>query len=255
MTLPHQLERTVTIAAPRETVFRFFTDSARWAAWWGSGSTIDARPGGKMLIRYPNGVEASGEVLDLLPPDRIAFTFGYANGQPIPPGSSRVTISLEEDAGATRVHVRHEFADEQARDLHVQGWRFQLSLFANVVANEHNAGAADAVDTWFTLWSVADETARATTLGRIASPTVRVRDQYSLLTGFEDLIPHITASQRFMPGLCMKRRGNIRHCQGVVLTDWVAVETEGKERASGTNVFLFNGAGQIEQVTGFLSPA
>ena len=63
MDLPYHLHRTVTIEAPREIVFRYFTDSPRWAAWWGEGSSIDARPGGKVYIRYPNGVEVVGEVL------------------------------------------------------------------------------------------------------------------------------------------------------------------------------------------------
>ena len=43
MSLPYQLDRVITIAAPRETVFSFFTDNARWAAWWGPGSTIEPR--------------------------------------------------------------------------------------------------------------------------------------------------------------------------------------------------------------------
>src|SRR5581483_9806423 len=45
-TLPHQLDRTVVINASRDVVFRYFTDSTRWAARWGSCSWIDARPGG-----------------------------------------------------------------------------------------------------------------------------------------------------------------------------------------------------------------
>ena len=48
------LERVVEISARRDTVFRYFTDSERCAAWWGSGSTIDARPGGSVRIRYPD---------------------------------------------------------------------------------------------------------------------------------------------------------------------------------------------------------
>jgi uncharacterized protein YndB with AHSA1/START domain len=91
--LLYQLDRTVVIKARPETVFRFFTDSARWAGWWGEGSTIDARPGGKVYIRYPNGTETMGEVLDVRAPQRIVFTFGYASGKPIAPGSSRVTIA------------------------------------------------------------------------------------------------------------------------------------------------------------------
>jgi uncharacterized protein YndB with AHSA1/START domain len=37
--LPHSLTRTVVIRATPATVFRFFTDSSRWAQWWGAGST------------------------------------------------------------------------------------------------------------------------------------------------------------------------------------------------------------------------
>jgi len=55
-------------------VFGYFTDSAHWAAWWGAGSTIDARAGGRVLIRYPNGVQVSGEVIEVAEPERIVFT-------------------------------------------------------------------------------------------------------------------------------------------------------------------------------------
>ena len=141
MTLPHRLDRTISIRAPRETVFRFFTDSARWAAWWGTGSTIDARPGGLISIRYPDGTEAAGEVLDLCPPERITFSYGFVSGKPFPSGGSRVTMDLEPDGGGTRLTLSHEFPDAAARDEFVQGWRYQLSLFANLVADEVNAGA------------------------------------------------------------------------------------------------------------------
>src|ERR1700689_3071664 len=130
--LTHKLDRSVVIQATRETVFRFFTDSARWAKWWGVGSTIDARAGGKVLIRNPGGVEALGEVLEVVPPERIVFTYGFAPGKPIPAGSSRVTISLEPCEAGTRLHLLHEFPEAAVRDEHVQGWRFQLSLFANI---------------------------------------------------------------------------------------------------------------------------
>src|SRR4051812_42975729 len=147
--LPYQVDRVVTIHATPETVFRFFTDSARWAGWWGAGSTIDATPGGKVYIRHPGGVESLGEVLEVIPPERIAFTYGFASGKPIPPGSSRVTIRLAPDEAGTRLHLIHEFPDAAARDEHVQGWRFQLSMFSNLVANEVYKDAANSVDTWF----------------------------------------------------------------------------------------------------------
>src|SRR5580658_8737129 len=155
--LPYSLNRTVVIQAKPETVFRFFTDSTRWATWWGAGSTIDAQPGGKVYIRHPNGIESLGEVLELREPERISFTYGFASGQPVPPGGSRVTIRLDPDSAGTRLHLLHEFAEASARDEHVQGWRFQLSLFANAVANEVYADAVHVVDAWFAAWVVADE--------------------------------------------------------------------------------------------------
>ena len=68
MTDADEIVRTLEIRAPRETVFRYFTDPARWAAWWGEGSSVDPRPGGKVLIRYPNGATASGSVREISPP-------------------------------------------------------------------------------------------------------------------------------------------------------------------------------------------
>jgi uncharacterized protein YndB with AHSA1/START domain len=252
--LPYHLERTVLIHAGPETVFRYFTDSARWAGWWGAGSTIDATPGGKVYIRHPGGTETVGEVLEVRPPERIAFTYGYSSGQPIPPGGSEVTIDLEPDPAGTRLRLRHAFAEAAQREPHVQGWRFQLSLFANVVANEAYASAPAAVDAWFNAWTIADERARTEELARIATPEIRFRDRFSLLDGAADLTAHIGAALRFMPGIGLRRKGEVRHCQGQVLADWVAADSAGKERMSGISLFVFRPDGRIESVTGFTNP-
>ncbi|MGA3324499.1 MAG: SRPBCC domain-containing protein [Terriglobia bacterium] len=253
--LPYHLDRTVVIKAKPETVFRFFTDSARWASWWGTGSTIDAKPGGKVYIRHPNGIETVGEVLQVRHPESITFTYGFASGKPIPPGSSRVTIRLEPDEAGTRLHLLHEFAEAGPRDEHVQGWRFQLSLFSNVVANEVYADAAIAVDAWFRAWAIPDDKSREELLAKIVTPEIQFHDRFSLLEGLADLKAHTSAAQRFMPGIRLQRKGEIRHCQGVVLADWVAVDSDAKERMSGTNVFVFKSDGKIDSVTGFSNPS
>ena len=160
MKLPYNLKRDVTIQAAPETVFGFFTDNARWASWWGAGSTIEPRPGGAIYIRHPNGVENSGEVLEIRPPDQIVFSFGYPSGKPYSPEESRVTIQLARAGGVTRLSLFHELADEAARDQLIQGWRFQLSVFGNVVANQVYSGVQDLVDEWFGLYTIADEAHR-----------------------------------------------------------------------------------------------
>ena len=256
MTTPHSalsysLDRTVTIHAQPATVFSFFTDSDRWASWWGAGSTIDARVGGRVFIRYPGGVEASGEVLEVTAPEVIVFTYGFVSGQPIAPGASRVTIRLEPAGLGTRLRLVHDFAEAPVRDEHVQGWRYQLSVFGNVAANLVNANAAATVDAWFEVWAERDAAARERALQTIASVDVRFRDRVSLLDGIADLVPHIGAAQRFMADMRLKRDGDVRHCQGAVLADWTAEGPDGTARARGTNVFTLRPDGLIVDVVGF----
>ena len=248
---PYRLDRTILIRASRDTVFTFFTDSERWASWWGVGSRIESRPGGRMLIRHPNAVEASGEVLEVAPPERIVFTYGYESGPISPPGSSRVTIALDACPQGTRLHLTHEFPGAEARDEHEQGWRYQLAVFGNVVADTAHAGAAEIVDRWLAAWSEPDKARRDTAIADLTTAQVGVQDRYSLLDGRDDLLKHLDAVQRFMPGITLQREGAIRQCQGTVLADWIAKSTDGQERAKGTNVFALDGSGRVASVVGF----
>jgi uncharacterized protein YndB with AHSA1/START domain len=247
---PHHIDRAILIHAPRETVFSFLTDSSRWAKWWGAGSSIDPQVGGKVYIRYPNGIEAGGRVLDIAPPDHVVFSYGFNSGTPMPLEASRVTMSFDDEAGSTRVRLRHEFAEISVGEDFVQGWRYQLSLFANIVARVVHEGAAGKVDTWFAAWAEPDSATREAMLASVAVPSVQFRDQFSCVDGLADLLPHIAAAQRFMPGMKLTRSGDVRHCQGTVLADWSAAGPDGKAMGKGTNVFQMAPDGKIQSATG-----
>ena len=73
------------------------------------------------------------------------------------------------------------------------------------------------------------------------------------IDGMSDLRPHLAAVHRFMPGMRITRDGDIRHCQAMVLADWVARSSDGQERGRGTNVFVL-APGRIDSVTGFWEP-
>jgi uncharacterized protein YndB with AHSA1/START domain len=253
VSLPYQLDRVITIEAAPETVFSFFTDSDRWARWWGKGSTIDPRPGGRMLIRHANGVEITGEVVAIEPPQRVVLTYGYTSGASIPPGGSRVTIDLQPEGSGTRLHLMHEFAEQLPRDEHVQGWRYQLALFANVVTDMLHAGAPTLVDRWFSAWNDLDPIRRRESVEAIVTGDVKFKDRFGLTGGVEELLGHIAAVHQFMPGLMLERRGDARHCQGLVLADWAAVAQDGATKATGTNAFVLSPEGRIAVVTGFWS--
>lgn len=249
MTTDNKLEHTILIRATQQTVFRYFTDSKRFAAWWGEGSQIEPRPGGAVRIVYPGGVVASGEVIELAAPERIVFSYGYQDpAKPIGPGGSRVTITISAapDQDGTLVHLVHDrLPDAATRDMHVPGWRYQLALFANVAANEQHAAVRDRVDAWFAAWNG----------GALEGVTddVALRDAYACVSGREQLLAHIAAARVHLP-MTLARAAEPRHCQGMVLCDWSASTADGTLRARGTNVFELAADGRIRAVTGFWAP-
>jgi uncharacterized protein YndB with AHSA1/START domain len=245
------VERTVLIRARRETVFRYFTDSTRFAAWWGEGSRIEPRPGGEVHIRYPNGVVAAGEVLEIAPSERVVFTFGYEGPEPpIPPGGSRVTIALEEGPEGTLLRLRHEVPTAEAREAHGPGWRYQLALFANVAAREQHAAVETLVDRFLAVWSEPDAALRRAALGEVATEHVTFRDAFACTEGRDDLVGHIAAARQHLAEVRMERRGPVRHCQGTVVADWVTLGSDGRELGRGTNVYDLVPDGRIARVVG-----
>jgi uncharacterized protein YndB with AHSA1/START domain len=246
----HQLDSSVVIDATPADVFLFLTDPVRWALWWGAGSTIDARPGGTYLIRHPGGVEVIGNVVSLTPGERMELTYGYVLGTPIAVGESRVTIALAPVSGGTRVTVTHDFVDESARNQHVAGWRYQLSLFSNAVSDAINANATSIVDGWFAAWMVTDATARLAALSSVATADVCFRDRYANIAGVESLNAHIAAIHFHMPGVTLERTGAVRHCQGTGIVDWVMRGADGNEMGRGSNVLSFDATGKLKIVTG-----
>jgi uncharacterized protein YndB with AHSA1/START domain len=250
-----RIERSIVIHARKSTVFRYFTDSERFAAWWGAGSTIDPKPGGVVNICYPGGVTAGGNVVEIVDDTRIVFTYGYDDPEkPIPRGASRVTIALSDHPSGTRLSFVHEVADAATRDEHVAGWRFQLSLFANVVAREAHAGLDAIVDLYFAAWAETDAAASERAFARAVTEDVSFRDQFACLEGRAELVLHAVATRRHMPGLGLRRDGKARSVQGTALVDWIATGPDGSTKVRGTNVLTLTPDGLVSAVVGFWAP-
>lgn len=252
MTEPLEISRTVVIRAPRATVFRFFTDSERFARWWGKGSAIDAVPGGAVRICFPGGNTASGEVLEIEPEARIAFSYGYDDpAQPIAPGGSRVTVALSDHPEGTRLDLVHAVDGEAARAAHVQAWRYQLSVFAVVAAAEAHAEAAPRIDALLSAWGEPEAGRRRDLLEESVTDDVEFRDAFSCTRGREDLEAHAAAAALHMPGVRLHRVGEVRVCQGAALVEWEARDEQGASRGTGRNVYSLAPDGRIRSAVGF----
>jgi uncharacterized protein YndB with AHSA1/START domain len=127
----------VRIAAPRDVVFAYFTDPARMVDWMGVAAALDPRPGGTFRVE-PNGRDVViGEYLELDPPHRVVFSWGFAGPEAVvAAGSSRVEVTLEPDGDGTWLVLLHHDLPEPLRDPHKDGWSHYLERLAPAAAGE-----------------------------------------------------------------------------------------------------------------------
>ena len=131
------VEQTLRIDARPETVWRFWTDPVRMCEWWGAAADLDPRPGGVCRVEMGGGGVMVGEYVELVPHERIVFTFGWEateGAPPIEPGSTRVEVTLAPDADATIMTLRHTGIPISVVDEHRGGWAHFLPLLARAAA-------------------------------------------------------------------------------------------------------------------------
>ncbi len=119
------VEREVRIAAPPDVVARYFTEPAKVTTWMASRAEIDPRPRGRVRLEFdrPDGTTdvVLGEFVEVTA-RRIVFTWGFEGGTTLPPGGSRVEVTLEPDGAGTRVRLVHVGLPVDQRDPHAGGW-------------------------------------------------------------------------------------------------------------------------------------
>jgi uncharacterized protein YndB with AHSA1/START domain len=150
-----ELTLTRVFAAPRELVFKAWTDEKLLAQWWGpDGFTapiaeIDARPGGKINVvmedtagliakggRYP----MTGQFDEVATPERLVFTASaIMNGQPILETKITVTFAEQDDKTTMTVHVVVTRATPEAEGSLAgmeAGWNQQLDKLVSFIARQ-----------------------------------------------------------------------------------------------------------------------
>ena len=136
MLAEHELVITRLINAPRERVFKAWTDPAALVHWWGPhGFTtpvceLDVRPGGAFRIHMqsPEGevYPILGAYREVVPPERLVYSDDWADGLR-PSQQSHVTVLFADQGGKTLLTVRPLFGSVEERDAMqaqglVEGW-------------------------------------------------------------------------------------------------------------------------------------
>ena len=110
--------------APRELVFKAWTDPKHLIHWWGpKGFTntiheIDIRPGGvwRFIMHGPDGVDYHNRMVftEIVRPERIAYDHG--RDEPGNPTDFQMKVDFAEQAGKTKLTMRMTFKSAAERD-------------------------------------------------------------------------------------------------------------------------------------------
>jgi uncharacterized protein YndB with AHSA1/START domain len=140
------IERELTIAARPETVWEFLVDPDKATAWMGLGATLDATPGGVYRVEVVPGEVAAGEFVEVDPPRRLVWTWGWEPGRlgDVPPGSTTVEVDLTPHPDGTHLRFRHhDVPAAEATGRHEEGWDHYLERLSLAASG---AGAGE--DPW-----------------------------------------------------------------------------------------------------------
>jgi uncharacterized protein YndB with AHSA1/START domain len=129
------LELELRVAASPETVFAFFTDPERYIQWQGVSADLDPRPGGIYRVVMTEASVVIGEFVEVEPPRRLVFTWGFEGSEEVAPGSSTVEVTLEPDGDHTIVRLRHSgLPTDEWRGVHREGWETYLGQLASAAS-------------------------------------------------------------------------------------------------------------------------
>ena len=127
--------REVVIDASPETVWEFLTDPEKIRRWKGLSVSFDARVGDDYRIDVLPDNVAAGEVVELDPPRRLAYTWGWEGSDTVPPGSTTVEYELVPEGAGTRLRLTHrDLPSEDAATRHSYGWEHYLGRLAIAAA-------------------------------------------------------------------------------------------------------------------------
>ena len=133
------------ISAPRELIFRAWTDPEQLKKWFGPSDAVtipsaivDFREGGSYRITMigPQKVPfvVRGVYREIRPHDKLVFTWIWEDAD-LDMGETLVTVDLNEQGAATEVVLTHElFPNADSRGRHAEGWEGSLGKLAAYLA-------------------------------------------------------------------------------------------------------------------------
>lgn len=84
-------------------VYRAFTNATSLREWLCDGATVDAKPGGRIVLWWNDGYLSAGEYLELEPDQHIVFTW-HSRSEP---EETRVIVNISQNADGISLSLTH----------------------------------------------------------------------------------------------------------------------------------------------------
>ena len=119
----------LVLPAPPAEVFPFFVDPVELVRWIGLSADLSPVAGGRFRFEIEPGEWCEGSYLEVDPPHRVVFTWGWVNPiMEVPPGSSTVEVTLADHEDGTLLRLVHRgLGDGRQRPMHDEGWTHFLT--------------------------------------------------------------------------------------------------------------------------------
>ena len=133
------VERELAIDATPETVWEFLVDPEKATRWMGQAASFDPRPGGLYRVEVVPGHTARGEFVELDPPHRLVWTWGWetggGTGGAVPPGSTTIEVELVPNGEGTTLRFTHrDLPNAESSGAHAHGWDHYFERLADAAA-------------------------------------------------------------------------------------------------------------------------
>ena len=122
------VEREVLIDARPDTVWEMLVDEKEAIRWMGLAAAFDLRCGGRYRVEVVPGQIACGEFVEIDPPNRLVYTWGWESERiGVPPGSTTVVLELVPRGNATLLRLTHgNLPSTGSAESHAHGWTHYL---------------------------------------------------------------------------------------------------------------------------------
>ncbi|MEX2206140.1 MAG: SRPBCC domain-containing protein [Myxococcota bacterium] len=140
-----ELRLTRIFDAPRELVFAAWTRAEHAVHWFAppgfrvTSCTMDLRVGGtwRSCMRWPDGSDhwQGGVFHEIVPPERLVFSYAWEDERGRPKHETIVTVRLEPRGTKTALSFHQAvFESESSRSSHGGGWNGSLDVLAEYLA-------------------------------------------------------------------------------------------------------------------------